>query len=215
MGLTWLIAIPVGVYTASKQYSLSDKTFAVLTFLGMSLPTFFIAFLLILFAAITKILPTGGMTDYMHDSYTLLGKIWDYLKHLIIPVLVLVASSVGALMRLMRGYMIEELKSSYVIALRAKGLPERKIKYKHALRCAINPMITIFGYQLSDLLSGAALTEIITRWPGLGRLILEAFRAQDLYVVMASLLTGSLMLVLGNLIADILLAIADPRIRYQ
>lgn len=213
--LVWLFAIPLGVFCAVRQYSFFDKFFSVLAFIGMSLPTFFIAFLLVLLAAVTGWLPTGGVTDYQHDTYSFFGKIWDYIKHLIIPVTVLVISSIAGLMRLMRGNMLEVLRSQYVITARAKGLCEGIVRYKHALSNAINPMVTIFGFQLSGLLSGAALTEIITRWPGLGRLMLDAYLQQDLYVVMASLMIGSLLLIAGNLLADILLAITDPRIRYR
>ncbi len=215
MILTWIIAIPMGIYCALKQYKLPDKIFSVLAFIGMSLPTFFIAFLCIFAAAKTGILPTGGVTDYQHDSYSPVGKAWDYLKHLIIPVSVLVLCSIGSLMRLMRGNMLEVLRAGYITTARAKGLSERMIIYKHALRNAINPMVTIFGYQLSGLLSGAALTEIITRWPGLGRLMLDAYFQQDLFVVMASLMIGAVLLIIGNLIADVLLFVVDPRIRYH
>jgi peptide/nickel transport system permease protein len=215
MVLTWLIAVPIGIYCALNQYKLPDKIFSVIAFMGMSLPTFFIAFLCIFAAAKTGILPTGGVTDYQHASYSLMGKIWDYLKHLIIPVSVLVLCSIGSLIRLMRANMLDVFRSGYITTARAKGLSERIVIYKHALRNAINPMITIFGYQLSGLLSGAALTEIITRWPGLGRLMLDAYFQQDLFVVMASLMLGALLLIIGNLIADILLALTDPRIRYQ
>ncbi|MCD6081036.1 MAG: ABC transporter permease, partial [Candidatus Omnitrophica bacterium] len=101
----------------------------------------------------------------------------------------------------------------YILALRARGISEKRVIYIHALRSAINPLITIFGYQISGLLSGAALTEIICNWPGLGSLMLQAVRSQDLYLVMGTMLISSLMLIVGNLIADILLGISDPRIR--
>lgn len=113
------------------------------------------------------------------------------------------------------GKYAEVLRAGYITTARAKGLSEQSVIYKHGLRNAINPMITLFGYQLSGLLSGAALTEIITRWPGLGRLMLDAYFQQDLFVVMASLMIGAFLLIIGNLIADVLLAVADPRIRYQ
>ena len=115
----------------------------------------------------------------------------------------------------MRGNFLENLRAPYVTPARAKGLSEKKVIYKHILRNSINPLITIFGYELSGLLSGVALVEIILSWPGLGRLMLEAVMTQDLYVVMASLLVGGILLILGNLVADILLAFADPRIRYR
>ena len=110
---------------------------------------------------------------------------------------------------------LESLNSPYVITAYAKGLPESKILFKHVLRNAINPLITIFGYELSGILSGAALVEIITNWPGMGRLILEAVLSQDIYLVMASLLIGGILLILGNLFADIMIAFADPRVRLR
>jgi len=119
------------------------------------------------------------------------------------------------LQRLMRGNMLEVLRQQYITTARAKGLPERKVIYRHALRNAINPMITIFGYQLSGLLSGAALVEIICNWPGLGSVMLAAVRSQDVFLVMGSMLMGGVLLIAGNLIADILLVWVDPRIQYE
>jgi len=115
----------------------------------------------------------------------------------------------------MRGNMLEVFRQQYVTTARAKGLPEDIVIYRHALRNAINPMITIFGYQLSGLLSGVALTEMITSYPGLGSMMLAAVRAQDIFLVMSSMLIGGVLLIVGNLIADILLSIADPRISYD
>ncbi|MCD6220648.1 ABC transporter permease, partial [bacterium] len=127
----------------------------------------------------------------------------------------LTLAGIGSLYRLMKNNFLQAINSPYVITARAKGLPEYKVYYKHALRNAINPMITIFGYELSGILSGAALVEIITGWPGMGRLILEAVLSQDLYLVMASLLIGGILLIAGNLVADILIAFADPRVRLR
>ena len=154
------------------------------------------------------------MTSNNFKTFGLFEKIFDVAKHLVIPVLVISTASMAFLQRIMRGNMLEILRSQYLMTARAKGLPENKVIYRHALRNAINPMITIFGYQLSNLLSGAALTEIICSWPGLGSLMLEAVRNQDIYLVMANMLIAGVLLILGNLIADILLAMVDPRIRY-
>ncbi len=127
--------------------------------------------------------------------------------------IVLATSALAGLQRIMRGNMLETLQQQYITTARAKGLSENKVVYKHALRNAVNPLITIFGYQFSALLSGAALTEIITQWPGLGSLMLEAIRAQDVFLVMANMLMGGVMLIFGNILADILLAATDPRIK--
>lgn len=213
MLVIWLISIPAGVLCATHQYKWIDQFLSGLSFIGISLPTFFFAFLLLYLASTTGLLPTGGMLDLGHKEYLLWGKFIDYAKHLIIPVTVLTLASVAGMLRIMRANMLDELHLPYVTMARAKGLSEKNTIYKHALRNAINPMVTIFGYELSGLLSGAALTEIILSWPGLGRLILDALLQQDLYLVMASLLVSSVLLIMGNLIADILLAWVDPRIR--
>jgi len=159
------------------------------------------------------VLPLGGMISPNFEELNLLGRIIDIFKHLIIPTLVISLGAIASLTRIMRGNLLEILRSNYILALRARGVPEKRVTYIHALRGAINPLITIFGYQISGLLSGAALTEIICNWPGLGSLMLSAVRSQDLYLVMGTMLLSSIMLIIGNLIADILLALADPRIR--
>jgi peptide/nickel transport system permease protein len=211
--LIWILSIPLGVLCATHQYKWLDQLLSGLSFIGISLPTFFFAFILLYFASNTGILPTGGMIDLGHNEYSLWGKFIDYAKHLIIPVTVLTMASVAGMLRIMRANMLDELHMPYITMARAKGLSETKTIYKHALRNAVNPMVTIFGYELSGLLSGAALAEIILSWPGLGRLMLDALMQQDLYLVMAILLVSSILLIFGNLIADILLAIVDPRIR--
>lgn len=213
MLVIWLISIPMGVWCAAHQYKWSDQFLSGLSFIGISLPSFFSAFLLLYLASVTGILPTGGILDLGHSGYSTWGKFIDYARHLVIPVCVLTLASVAGMLRIMRANMLDELHLPYVTMARAKGLSEKSTIYKHALRNAINPMVTIFGYELSGLLSGAALTEIILSWPGLGRLILDALLQQDLYLVMASLLVSSVLLILGNLTADILLAWVDPRIR--
>ena len=215
MSIIWLLSIPLGIFCATHQYKWSDQLLSGLSFIGISLPTFFFAFLLLYLASVTGWLPTGGMIDLTHSEYSLWGKFIDYAKHLVIPIVVLAGASIAGMLRIMRANMLDELHLPYIIMARAKGLSEKSTIYKHALRNAVNPMVTMFGYQLSGLLSGAALTEIIISWPGLGRLILDALLQQDLYLVMASLLVSSILLILGNLIADILLAWIDPRIRYK
>lgn len=213
---TWLVAIPVGIYCAVRQYSWGDKLFSSISFMGMSIPNFFLALLLLfLFSVILGILPTGGMTSANFDQFSFFKKVGDVLLHLVIPAAVIGTGAMAGLQRLMRGNMLEVLRAQYVLTARAKGLSETRVIYRHALRNAINPMITIFGFELSGILSGAALTEIITSWPGLGTVMLTAVRSQDLYLVMGSALMGGVLLVLGNLIADILLAWSDPRIQYQ
>ncbi|MFH1759953.1 MAG: ABC transporter permease [bacterium] len=217
--ITWTLAIPIGIYSAVKQYTIGDKIFSFIAFIGMSFPTFFLALLLLYgFSIIEELpvigkLPIGGMKSAGFDDLGFMGRIADIGKHMIIPGVVLGISAIASLQRIMRGNMLEELRAQYVITARAKGLPENTVIYKHALRNAINPLITIFGYEFSALLSGAALTEIITSWPGLGTVMLEAVRAQDLFLVMGNMLIGGVMLIVGNLLSDVLLAVSDPRIK--
>jgi len=141
------------------------------------------------------------------------GKVLDVLHHLVLPALVLATVPLAGRMRQMRGNLLEVLQADYVTTARAKGLPERTVVLKHAVRNAINPLITLFGYTLASLLSGSLLVEVVLSWPGLGRITLEALQTRDLYLMMGSVMMTSTMLILGNLIADFLLALSDPRIK--
>ncbi|MGE4356986.1 MAG: ABC transporter permease [Candidatus Omnitrophota bacterium] len=212
---TWLIAIPLGIFCAVRQYRFWDKLFSGFSFIGLSIPSFFLAILLLFFASITGILPTGGIRSANFEELNLFMKIIDILKHLIIPTIVVSLGAIASLQRIMRGNMLEVLRQRYILTARAKGLPEGRILYVHALKNAINPLVTIFGYHLSDILSGVALTERICNWPGLGSIVLTAVRSQDIFLVMGAMVMSGIMLITGNLIADILLAWLDPRIRYE
>ncbi len=211
--LTWLVGIPLGVIAALHWKTPLDRLMTVLTSIGMAIPSFFFAVLLLIFAVKTGWFPVGGLTSSDFLEKSLWGQIWDITHHLILPVTVLFTISLAGLQRQMRGNLLDVLDSDYVKFARAKGLSEFTVIYKHALRNAINPMITLLGFEFAGLLSGAALTEYVFQYPGLGRLILEAVMRSDINLVMASLMMGAIMLILGNLIADILLIITDPRIR--
>ncbi len=145
---------------------------------------------------------------------TIVGKIGDTALHLVIPATVLSLSAMASLQRIMRGNMLGVLRQQYILAARAKGLSERTVIYRHALRNAFNPLVTLLGYEFASLLSGAALIEIVCSWPGLGSLLLTAVRAKDVYLVMSSTLLAGVLLIVGNILADILLVWVDPRIRY-
>jgi len=211
----WVLAIPLGIYCAVHQGKLRDRLLSLFAFLGMAIPSFFFALLLLWAISVTGILPLGGYQSTDFEKLSFLGKVLDIGAHLILPTVVLGFGAMGGLQRIMRGNMLEALRSQYVTTARAKGLSETRVVYWHALRTAINPMITIFGYQLSGLLSGAALMEIVINWPGLGNLMLGAVRAQDHSLVMGSMLISGVLLILGNLVADILLSLSDPRISYS
>jgi peptide/nickel transport system permease protein len=215
MLLAWLIAIPLGVYAALHRNSLPDRLVSLISYAQTALPGFFVALLFLIYANNSGRLPLGGATSVNYEALSQLGKIKDTAWHLIIPVLVLGSRGIGGLLRQMRGNVLEVLGEQYILAARARGLPERKVIWKHAFRNSINPLITLFGFELSGLLSGAALVENVLAWPGLGRLLLEAVQNRDIYVAMGSFVMGTVLLILGNLIADILLAVTDPRIRFS
>lgn len=213
--VAWLVAIPIGIHAARRQYSITDNSYSMVAYLGISTPTFFSGLLLLFLAFRTGWLPIGGMTSLDYDLLPTPGKILDVARHLVIPAVVLGFGAAAGLMRQMRGNLLEVLRQDYVRTARAKGLGDRPVMYRHAVRNAINPLITLFGFEIGALLSGSAILENVVGWPGLGQLILDSVVRKDLYVVMASLTLGSVTLVLGNLIADVLLAVADPRIRYD
>jgi peptide/nickel transport system permease protein len=213
--LTWTIAIPFGIIAAVNRNRFIDKFLSFFSFAGLSMPSFFLAMLFLYCASQWGILPLGGMYSADYEDLTFWGKCLDLLKHIAIPATVISLGSMASLQRIMRGNFLEVLRQQYILTARAKGLPENRVIYVHALRNAINPLITLFGYELSGLLGGAALIEIICSWPGLGSLMLTAVRAKDVYLVMSSMLMGGILLLIGNLISDILLAWSDPRIRYD
>lgn len=213
--LTWIVGVPLGIAAALKWRTPFDRMLTVLTSIGMAIPSFFFAILLLIFAVKTGWFPAGGLTSYNFDEMNIFGKVFDIAHHLVLPTTVLFTISLAGLQRQMRANLLDVLDSDYVKFARAKGLSEFKVVYKHALRNAINPMITLLGFEFASLLSGAALTEYVFQYPGLGRLILEAVLKSDINLVMASLMMGAVMLILGNLIADILLIITDPRIRVK
>ncbi|MDO5437167.1 MAG: ABC transporter permease [bacterium] len=179
----------------------------------MAIPSFFFAVLLLIFAQKTGWFPIGGLTSA--DFYNLNGweKFLDIMHHLFLPTFVLTTLSLAGLSRQMRANLLDTLDSDYVKYAISKGISRKKVILKHALRNAVNPLITMLGFEFAGLLSGAALTEYVFQYPGLGRLILEAVMKSDINLVMAGLVIGSLMLVIGNVISDILLRIVDPRVR--
>ena len=213
--MSWIVGIPLGIFAAINWKTSFDRLLTVLTSIGMAIPSFFFAILMLIFAVRTGWFPVGGLTSYNFDDMSLSRQVLDIAYHLFLPVFVLFTLSLAGLQRQMRANLLDVLDSDYVKFARAKGLSEFKVIFKHALRNAVNPMITLLGFEFSGLLSGAALTEYVFQYPGLGRLILEAVLKSDINLVMASLMMGAIMLILGNLIAAILLIITDPRIRVK
>ncbi len=213
--LTWGIGIPLGIWAALRRNQWVDRMLSMFSFAAFSTPGFFLAVLVLYAASRWSGLPLGGMHSPDYDDLSFVGKMGDTLVHLIIPATVLSLSSMASLQRIMRGNMLGVLRQQYILAARAKGLPERTVIYRHALRNAFNPLVTLLGYEFAALLSGAALIEIVCSWPGLGSLLLTAVRAKDVYLVMSSTLLAGILLIIGNLLADILLTLVDPRIRYD
>ncbi|BAZ05283.1 ABC transporter permease [Calothrix sp. NIES-3974] len=214
--ITWAIALPLGIVAAVNQNRLPDRLLQVISYAGQGFPSFITALLLLIFAQVTSpLFPVGGQTSINHDQLTWFGQIIDVAWHMILPTVALSITSFAGLQRITRGELLDVLRQDYIQTARAKGLPENRVIYVHALRNAINPLITLLGFELAGLLNGAFIAEYFFNWPGLGRLTLQALQAQDLYVLMASLTMGAVLLILGNLIADLLLKAADPRIRLE
>jgi peptide/nickel transport system permease protein len=214
MVLTWAIALPLGIIGAVHQNRGLDRFLRVLSYLGQGFPTIITGLLLLYFAQLTTpLFPIGGRTSIYHADLTWFGQVVDVLWHMILPTIALTITSFAGLQRITRGQLLDVLRQDYIQTARAKGLPENRVIYVHALRNAINPLITLLGFEFAGLLSGAFITETFFNWPGLGRLILQAVTAQDLYLVMASLMMGAALLILGNLLADLALSFTDPRIK--
>ncbi|BAQ62648.1 oligopeptide transport system permease protein OppB [Geminocystis sp. NIES-3708] len=212
--LTWAIALPLGIISAVKQNTVTDRILRVISYFGQGFPSFITALLLLILAQnVAPIFPVGGMTSINHNELSFWGKVTDISWHMILPTIALSITSFAGLQRLTRGQLLDVLRQDYIQTARAKGLPENQVLYVHALRNAINPLITLLGFEFASLLSGSFIAEYFFNWPGLGRLILQAVQAQDLYLVMASLMMGATMLIIGNLVADLLLKIVDPRIK--
>ncbi len=211
----WVLAIPIGIIVAVRQNSIWDRILSFLAFFGMSVPNFFFAFLLMYLALRTGWFPVGGTFSVDYANLDPLAKVADRINHLILPVIVLGTAGMASLMRLMRSQILEIKNSEFVRTARAKGLSERAVIYKHVLRNALNPFVTMAGYALADLLGGAALVEAVMNLQGLGLLLLDAVRSLDVYLVMGSVLMGTVLLLLGNLLADIALVAVDPRVDFS
>jgi peptide/nickel transport system permease protein len=213
---SWVFAIPLGMLAAVYRNRWVDKLIGFISFFGLSIPSLFFSLLMILFAAKTGLFPPGGIhNQVMWEVMTPWERFTDTLWHLVLPMIVLGTIGLAQYVRQMRSEMIETLSQDYIRTARAKGLSRWRVLTRHALGNAINPLVTIFGFSLATLLAGALVTEFVFAWPGLGTLTFDALQNKDEPIVMASVVMLVLMLVIGNLIADVLLAIIDPRIRLE
>jgi peptide/nickel transport system permease protein len=213
---TYAVAIPLGIYSATHQYKWSDHLLTFLSFVGMSLPAFLVALALMVVAFEVFRVPLFGLfSSYYEGAPWTWGKLGDLLKHLWIPVIVVGLNGTAGLMRIMRGNLLDVLGQPFVMTARAKGLKERVVVMKHAVRIAVNPLISILGMSLPGILSGSAIVAIVLGLPTVGPLLLRSLLSEDIYLAGTLIMMLSTMLVIGNLLADIALAWVDPRIRYD
>ncbi|MGU8800593.1 ABC transporter permease [Clostridium perfringens] len=213
--LGFIIAVPIGIVSATKQYSFFDKFFTVFALMGISMPSFFFGLILIKYLGVQlNLFPISGMTT-PGSAYTGMQYVLDVLKHMILPLIVLTLGSVGGWMRYTRSSMLEVVRQDYIRTARAKGLKEKVVIYKHALRNALIPVVTLLGMSIPGLFSGATLTEKIFNWPGIGPVQLSAVNNRDYYLLMGINLTLAILVLIGNLLADIIYALVDPRIRLK
>lgn len=209
-----IIAIPLGIIAATKQYSATDYTISVLALAGISLPTFFFASLLkLVFSVKLGWFDLFGLVGRNYNQLDAMGQFWDKAHHLVLPIVTLVVLSIGSLMRYTRTNMLEVLNADYIRTARAKGLSERKVIYKHAFRNTLIPLVTIVGGSLPGLFSGALITETLYSIPGIGYASYHSMVAGDIPFSMFYLAFIAILTLLGNLIADILYAVVDPRVR--
>src|SRR5262245_55542147 len=212
---TWVVAVPIGIYSATHQYSIADFGLTTLGFLGLSVPDFMLGLVYLFVGVFVFNAPVGGLVSpELEDAPWTMAKLLDLANHLIWPTIILGAAGTAQLIRIMRGNLLETLNQQFVTTARAKGLPEGTVVNKYAVRVAINPLISVMGMQLPHLISGATILGIVLSLPTTGPLFLHALIGQDIYLAGTFLLMLSALLMLGNLLADVLLAWADPRIRY-
>jgi peptide/nickel transport system permease protein len=214
---TWIIAVPIGIYSATRQYSIGDYGFTFLGFIGLATPNFLLA-LVIMFFQVT-IFETKSIGGLLSPEY--IGATWswakfvDLLKHIWVPIVVIGTGSTAGIIRIMRGNLLDVLGQQHIQTGRAKGLRESKVIVKYGVRIAINPLVSRLGLELPNLLSGAVVTGIVLGLPTAGPIFLTALTSQDMFLAGAFLILSATFLLVGNLMADILLAWLDPRIRYE
>ena len=214
--LILLIAIPIGVTSAVRSNSLYDRSMTVFVFIGFAMPGFWLALMLVSFFGISLgWLPVQGIVSLDFDSLSFLGKTLDVSRHLALPVFVSCFGGLAGMSRYIRNNMLEVLHKDYIRTARAKGLDEKTVVYKHALKNAILPVITILGLSVPGLIGGSVIFESIFGIPGMGRLFYESVMGRDYPVIMAILVAGAFLTLIGNLLADISYSLADPRIRYE
>jgi peptide/nickel transport system permease protein len=211
--LTWIISIPLGVWTAGRRGGLLDKTVTLLTSFLVSVPELVIAVALLAVAVRSHLLRVGGMTSSAVEGLSAVQRAQDIALHLALPVFILVLCETAVIVRHVRASVLEVLNTPYVRAARRYGVSRTRLLFRHVLPVAASPAISLLGFSLAGLLSGSLMVEVVCGWPGMGPLILDATLSRDLYLVIGGIMLSAFFMVGGNLIADVLLFTVDPRIR--
>jgi peptide/nickel transport system permease protein len=213
---TWILAIPIGIYSAVRQYSMGDYIFTFIGFIGLAVPSFLLALVVMYLSFAYFGASIGGLfsTEYLDAPWSL-ARVWDLCKHLWVPALILGTAGTAQLVRILRANLLDELRKPYVVTARAKGLSELRTILKYPVRVALNPFISTIGYTLPFLVSGSIIVSIVLSLPTVGPLLLKALIAQDMFLAGTIVLLLGLMTVIGTLISDILLVWIDPRIRLE
>jgi len=216
MALIFLVAVPLGIYSAVRKGSVFDRVTTVAVFTGFAIPTFWLALLLmILFGVHLGWLPISGLVSLEHDTLPLAGKLLDRAAHLVLPVFLMAFGGLAGISRYMRSTMLEVIRQDYIAAARSKGLPERTVVFRHAVRNALLPVITILGLSVPGLLGGSVIFETIFAIPGMGQLFYQGVMSRDYPLIMGILTIGAFLTLLGNILADVGYALADPRIKTE
>ncbi|OGP75319.1 MAG: hypothetical protein A2V86_14255 [Deltaproteobacteria bacterium RBG_16_49_23] len=208
------LAIPLGVFSARKQYSMMDRLTTFGVFLGLSIPGFWLAYLIILGTVELFGYPVLGMRSFVTEGFGTTEIILDRIWHLLLPALIMAIHGMAGLSRYTRSSMLEVIRQDYIRTAKAKGVPEETVYYRHGLRNALLPIITLFGFLIPGLIGGSIIMESVFAWPGIGRLAYQAVLARDYPVVMTINTITAVLVLLGNFIADLLYGVVDPRIRY-
>lgn len=213
---TYIVAIPIGIYSATHQYSVGDNAFTTIGFIGLATPNFLLALVLMFLFFKCFGLSIGGLfsPEYIWAPWSI-GKIIDMLKHFPIPIIVIGTAGTAGLIRVMRGCLLDELQKQYVITARAKGVGERTLLFKYPVRIAVNPIISTIGWMLPLIVSGETITAIVLSLPTTGPLLFDALKSQDMFLAASTVMILGFLTVTGTFLSDILLAWMDPRIRYE
>ena len=210
----YVVAIPIGVYSATHQYSIGDYTATVFGFIGLAIPNFLLALILIvLMFRIFGVNPSGLFSPEMEDAAWSLAKVVDMINHLWIPMIVIGTAGTAAIIRVLRGVLLDELGKQYVVTARAKGMAERALVFKYPVRVALNPIVSTIGWRLPQIVSGTTITAVVLNLPTLGPMLLVALESQDMFLAGAIILLLTILVLVGTFVSDILLAALDPRIR--